>query len=177
VIDGITGDLYGHIVAGVPETGLAYILPANKTFQEIEEVLGSKPTLKTRRPPHGGTYHAGGQSQGSEAFSITKTRGPLHHGRNWMNPTEQSQTSEVPCASTEMDAQNHGISSLQRFMNGLVGRRQTDEYLPVVLTGGSVRTTWVPSAGVGLGHIPEAGETRLEIDRSQETPVVTPQTP
>jgi hypothetical protein len=55
-----------------------------------------------------------------------------------MNLREQSQTSEVPSVSTELDAQNHGISSLQRFINGLIGRRQTDKYLPVVLTRGSV---------------------------------------
>ncbi|CZR58947.1 uncharacterized protein PAC_08839 [Phialocephala subalpina] len=40
VIDKFTGDLYGHIIAGVPESGVAYILPANKTFRDIEEVLG-----------------------------------------------------------------------------------------------------------------------------------------
>ncbi|KUJ20175.1 uncharacterized protein LY89DRAFT_473235 [Mollisia scopiformis] len=40
VCDSVTGDLYGHIVAGIPEIGLAYILPAHKIFQEIEEVVG-----------------------------------------------------------------------------------------------------------------------------------------
>lgn len=40
MIDEVSGNLYGHIVAGVPGTGLAFILPAYKTFQEIEEVLG-----------------------------------------------------------------------------------------------------------------------------------------
>ncbi|KAH8653129.1 hypothetical protein BGZ60DRAFT_419593 [Tricladium varicosporioides] len=40
VLDALSGDLYGHIVAGIPESGLAYILPAQKTFQEIEELMG-----------------------------------------------------------------------------------------------------------------------------------------
>ena len=40
VIDAVTGDLYGHIVAGVPETGLAYIVPAVKTFEDIEKCMG-----------------------------------------------------------------------------------------------------------------------------------------
>jgi hypothetical protein len=41
VIDAVTGDLYGHVVAGVPETGLAYIIPAYKTLGDIEKCLGS----------------------------------------------------------------------------------------------------------------------------------------
>ncbi|KAH6664905.1 hypothetical protein B0J14DRAFT_681363 [Halenospora varia] len=40
VLDAISGDLFGHIVAGIPEDGLAYILPAHKTFRELEEVMG-----------------------------------------------------------------------------------------------------------------------------------------
>jgi hypothetical protein len=41
VIDAVTGDLYGHIVAGVPEAQLAYIIPAKRTFRNIEELMGA----------------------------------------------------------------------------------------------------------------------------------------
>jgi len=40
VIDPLDGHLYGHIVAGVAGTGLAYIVPAMKVFKDIVESMG-----------------------------------------------------------------------------------------------------------------------------------------
>ncbi|KAF8859609.1 hypothetical protein BDZ45DRAFT_353474 [Acephala macrosclerotiorum] len=179
VIDGTTGDLYGHIVAGVPEAGLAYILPAYKTFQEIEEVLGSKPTLMIRPLPHGGDYHPSNRIRDrirvSETSSMTMGQRPPDCGRNWSNESDQSQVSEVSSAATEPGAENGERSSLLRFMSRLVGRRRTIDYSPVVLTGGPVRTDWLPSTMGGLGLIPEAGESMLEIGESHDIPDVRPQ--
>jgi len=33
--------LCGHIVAGIPEAGIAYIVPAYRIFQDIEERMGA----------------------------------------------------------------------------------------------------------------------------------------
>ncbi|KAI1871752.1 hypothetical protein JX265_005738 [Neoarthrinium moseri] len=45
VIDRKTGDFYGHITAGTPGTGYAYIIPGNEIFQDIAERFGSAVTL------------------------------------------------------------------------------------------------------------------------------------
>ena len=35
VVDEVTGDLYGHIVRGTPDSGTAYIIPATKVFEDL----------------------------------------------------------------------------------------------------------------------------------------------
>ncbi|PMD49516.1 uncharacterized protein K444DRAFT_622585 [Hyaloscypha bicolor E] len=45
VIDGITGDLYGHVVAGVPGGRIAYLVPASQVLKDIERVTGQKAKL------------------------------------------------------------------------------------------------------------------------------------
>ncbi|KAL8721480.1 MAG: hypothetical protein Q9181_007694 [Wetmoreana brouardii] len=45
VVNATTGDIYGHIVAGDPVSGLAYIIPAFKVFDDIERCLGARPSL------------------------------------------------------------------------------------------------------------------------------------
>lgn len=41
------GNLYGHIVAGDSVSGLAYIIPAYKIFDDIEQRQGARPKLAT----------------------------------------------------------------------------------------------------------------------------------
>jgi hypothetical protein len=41
VVDTVTGDLYGQIVAGCPESGVAYIFPAKHIQRDIWRVSGS----------------------------------------------------------------------------------------------------------------------------------------
>ena len=45
VIDASTGELCGHIVASDPLTGLGYVVPAHKVFDDIKKHLGSAPVL------------------------------------------------------------------------------------------------------------------------------------
>lgn len=53
IIDAITGDLFGHIIAGSPETGAAMIIPALSTFNDLEDRTQKHPKLpKTPPPPH-----------------------------------------------------------------------------------------------------------------------------
>jgi hypothetical protein len=40
VFDAVSGDLYGHIVAGIPECRIAYIIPAFKAFENIRQEFG-----------------------------------------------------------------------------------------------------------------------------------------
>ncbi|KAL8824110.1 MAG: hypothetical protein Q9191_005290 [Dirinaria sp. TL-2023a] len=47
VVNADTGDIYGHIVAGDPVSGMAYIIPAYKVFADIERRHGIQPTLWT----------------------------------------------------------------------------------------------------------------------------------
>jgi len=42
------GDIFGHIVAGDVASGLAYIIPAYKVFDDIELRFGSRPVLPTQ---------------------------------------------------------------------------------------------------------------------------------
>jgi hypothetical protein len=46
VLDADTGDLYGHITAGDPETRDAYILPTYKMFDDIKTSHGRTPSLQ-----------------------------------------------------------------------------------------------------------------------------------
>lgn len=45
VINAINGDIYGHIVAGDITSGLAYMIPAYKVFNDIELRFGLRPVL------------------------------------------------------------------------------------------------------------------------------------
>jgi hypothetical protein len=47
VFDSKTGELYGHIVAGSPDTGIAYVIPANQVFKDIRNRLGGDVELVT----------------------------------------------------------------------------------------------------------------------------------
>ncbi len=40
VLDTITGDLYGHIVAGISGGHIAYIIPAYKVLKDLSKILG-----------------------------------------------------------------------------------------------------------------------------------------
>jgi hypothetical protein len=40
VFNSMNGGLYGHIVAGIPESCIAYIIPAFKTFENIRQQIG-----------------------------------------------------------------------------------------------------------------------------------------
>lgn len=42
VVDTNSGDLYGHIVAGVLGSNTVYIVPAYKAIANIEWILGAK---------------------------------------------------------------------------------------------------------------------------------------
>ena len=45
VVNATTGDIYGHIVSGEPMSGLAYIIPAYKVFNDINIKFGAWPLL------------------------------------------------------------------------------------------------------------------------------------
>jgi len=49
VIDPSSGGLYGYIVAGDPQTSIAYIVPAHQAFSAIEQQLGSKVTFPSEK--------------------------------------------------------------------------------------------------------------------------------
>lgn len=40
VLNALSGDLYGHVVAGIPGSYIVYIIPAYKVFEDIERVVG-----------------------------------------------------------------------------------------------------------------------------------------
>ena len=45
VVDATTGDLFGYIMAGDPSSCMAFIVPAHKVFDEIEQRFGARPTF------------------------------------------------------------------------------------------------------------------------------------
>jgi hypothetical protein len=49
-MDADNGVLYGHIVTGSPETGVAYISPASQVFNRIAERLGGPLVLSRQQP-------------------------------------------------------------------------------------------------------------------------------
>ncbi|KAH8903338.1 hypothetical protein BR93DRAFT_931367 [Coniochaeta sp. PMI_546] len=50
VVDAETGDLYGHIVAGCPKSGIAIVIPFEPIFEDIKRRTGTQPRLPEGRP-------------------------------------------------------------------------------------------------------------------------------
>ncbi len=115
-------------------------------------------------------------------------RRPSQHGRNWSNASDQSAvsvTSDGTATVVELEAGRDGRKgSLRRALQGMglgrmVSRRGSEGLVklsqPPVLTGGPARREPIPKLtggpartmgmGLGLGGIPEAGESRFNIDR------------
>jgi hypothetical protein len=121
------------------------------------------------------------QSDHRVSVSTVAARRPSQHGRNWSNASDQSAVSQNSQNSTstpiaELDAGRDGDrrSSLQRALQGfgmgrIMSRRRSD---PIVLTGGPTRQQERP-VNQGLGHIPEAGESRLHLDAGVGRPQMT----
>lgn len=108
---------------------------------------------------------------------------PNHHERNYSNSSNQSEVSAGWSSIAELDAGSDGDlrSNLQRALQGFgMGKpsmRRKGSHTnpsPRTLTGGPTSRYADcrpgPSAGaVGLGHIPEAGESRIHLQEAQET--------
>ena len=63
-----TGDIYGHIVSSDPSSGLAFIIPAYKIFDDIEKQFGARPSFPTPSEQRFSNSHKKG------FISITKVR-------------------------------------------------------------------------------------------------------
>ncbi|CZR66669.1 uncharacterized protein PAC_16570 [Phialocephala subalpina] len=50
VIDPESGDLYGHLIAGCPDSNVAYLIPAHRIFSDIREQLGGTVELAGMAP-------------------------------------------------------------------------------------------------------------------------------
>lgn len=110
-------------------------------------------------------------------------RRPSHHERNWSNASNQSEVSQGSSSVAELDAGTDGgrRSSLQRALQGfgmgrLSVRRKSSQTnpSPITLTGGptSRHPEWGPGpnpGAVGLGHIPEAGESLVRVHEAGDT--------
>ena len=49
VIDAVSRDLYGHIVAGHSGSNVAYVVPAVRIFDDITQCMGIAPTIFTKK--------------------------------------------------------------------------------------------------------------------------------
>ena len=45
IVDAVTRELCGHMIAGCPSSKSAYIIPAVKVFEDIEKRYGAEPVL------------------------------------------------------------------------------------------------------------------------------------
>jgi hypothetical protein len=127
-------------------------------------------------------------------------RRPSAHGRQWSDASDQSGISQASSVPSELDAGSDvaspvsGVvpqSKMQRALHGLgmgrllsTRRKHSSETArsrassdpkqqQVVLTGRPARSDWNMSPVVGLGHIAEAGESRLELEQVAQTPGLT----
>jgi hypothetical protein len=118
--------------------------------------------------PNGGYFDYAPQSNRrySQVSSIP-TRRPSQHNRNWSDASDFSAVSQGSDPA-ELSGDERR-SSLQRNMNRLRRSfsRKKSEPQPT-LQGGPARVDWIgtSNAGGGLGHIAEAGESRVTIDDS-----------
>jgi len=102
------------------------------------------------------------------------------HGRNWSDASDQSEVSQGSSSLAELDAGPDGDrrSSLQRALQGFgmgrlsIRRKSSTTPSPTTLPGRPASRTpdWGPKASPGasgLGHIPEAGESRVTVDDTE----------
>jgi hypothetical protein len=69
VVDAESGDLFGHIVAGSPESGVAYVIPAYEIFQDARDTFGLELHLPQKR-----RVHVEGDMQRVEASTSASSR-------------------------------------------------------------------------------------------------------
>jgi hypothetical protein len=154
--------------------------------------IESSPPLKHN--PNAGYYDFSPQSAGhrgsADSTPSAITRRPSQHGRHWSNASDQSQVSQNSSNPAELDSGpdverrsnfTQALQGLRLGMSRMVSRRQSD---PITLTGGPVRPQWMVAPGrQELGHIPEAGESRLHLEggisnsQMRDVSLMNPQSP
>ncbi len=72
VIDALTGSIYGHVIAGDLTSSTAYIIPAYKVFDDIEDRFGVPPLLPSEPAPRDSTAVAKTSNQPSRNFTDSK---------------------------------------------------------------------------------------------------------
>ena len=93
VVDETTGKMYGHIVSGEPMSGLAYIIPAYKVFDDIAKQFGVHPSFADDGKSNGQRYKLISYYHESNQFLVLQ----LHQ-----NPAiDQLDPSTIPQASKE----------------------------------------------------------------------------
>jgi hypothetical protein len=149
------------------------------------------PTPPSHHNPNAGYFdippHSARNRGSADSTPSAMTRRPSH-SRHWSNASDQSQVSQASNSSNpaELDAGRDGPKAAPRRSSGssftkalhelgvgmtrMVSFRRRSE--TPVLTGGPVRNEkpeWMTNtaytgAGQGLGHIPEAGESRINLE-------------
>ena len=72
VIDAVTGSIYGHVIAGDLTSSTAFIIPAYKVFDDIEDRFGVPPLLPSEPAPRDSTAVAKTSNQPSRNFTDSK---------------------------------------------------------------------------------------------------------
>ncbi len=72
VIDAVTGSIYGHVIAGDLTSSTAYIIPAYKVFDDIEDRFGVPPLLPSEPALRDSTAVANTSNQPSRNFTDSK---------------------------------------------------------------------------------------------------------
>lgn len=67
VVDRQSGDLYGHVVAGSPQSGIAMLIPFTPIFNDIERRRGGRPAFPTRAAREETPFS---QTVGSDLFHL-----------------------------------------------------------------------------------------------------------
>ncbi|TVY17896.1 hypothetical protein LARI1_G004187 [Lachnellula arida] len=129
-------------------------------------VESTPPMAQTNRDYFSIPFRSERSSQGSLG------RRPSTHGRNRSNASEASEVSAASSGLIELDGEQPSRTSsiqgaLQRFGIGRFGsRKKSITSNTPVLTGGptSNKPSWNSPMSPGLGHIPEAGESRHQVN-------------
>ncbi|TVY40624.1 hypothetical protein LSUB1_G002439 [Lachnellula subtilissima] len=129
-------------------------------------VESTPPMVQTNRDYFSVPLRSERNSQGSQG------RRPSAHGRNWSNASEGSEVSAVSSGAIELEGEQPSRkssihSAWQRFGIGRLGSKKTSTTSNApVLTGGptSNKQNWNSPMSPGLGHIPEAGESRHQVN-------------
>lgn len=151
VVDRENGQLYGHIVAGHPGTGVGYIVPASQIFESVFQLLGKHLTLPVS-PTTTSTQIIGSDS-GCE--SLHERKAGFSGERQWVD-SGRSKVAQLDCGLPLVrEPVTGGITSLPPMIpvhQQLSYADPASNRVPVLLPAGQ---------DFGIGRESLSRETRL----------------
>lgn len=169
VLDAVTGDIYGHIVATDPVTGLAFIIPAYKIFNEIKRRYDTESLLPTYS-----SFYVAGDTPPSVAASIQSTTPGNISGSQLQqsipeSPSHPNKSAEEKCFTSR----NTDITALEN--KDISNENENTSVIPLTRQSGRRRNRHIRYAEENYSTPTRASEMISEDDEATSWVPSTPQ--